>query len=209
MTIMRRLGTSRMALAAILGVVLLFTLAACSDDGDSPDDGSPTAIPTKVPSPSEVRLTADGCAADCAFSLDQSFTLALEVIDPPAPGYIALQSLIDFGDLLTYDAEQREAQEEIVWADCADGVALRDQGFGPTLVSHGCLTGLIPPLPVSNATGTFVEFTLTCSADPSTTAVRIVPDGDPVAVTSGTTFMEADEVTRSAPSGSDLTINCG
>ncbi len=209
--------TSLMALAAVLGVVLLLTLAACSDDGDSPGDGdatvtpaSDTAVPTETPSPSEVRLTADGCAADCAFALNQSFTLTLETIEAPAPGYIGAQSFIDFGDLLIYDASQREPQEEIVWPDCADSVALRDQGFGPTLVSHGCLTGLIPPLPVSNATGTFVEITLTCSATPSSTDVRVVPDGDPVAVNSGTVYAQApDGTVRSTPLARDLTITCG
>ncbi len=165
--------------------------------------------PTTTPSPSEMRLTADGCTADCAFALNQSFTLALEIINAPPTGYIALQSLIDYGDHLLYDAARRDPQEEIVWPDCAQGVSVRNQ-IALNLVGHGCLTAIIPPLPISNATGPFVEITLTCSAEHSSTAVRIVPHGDPVTQSSGTVFAQPDALgTLSVPSVSDLTIACG
>ena len=189
--------------AVILGVILLLTIAACSTD-DKPGEGNGAPAPDS--GGSEMRLTANGCTADCTFASDEEFTLAVEVVSIPAGGYIAAQSFIDYGPDLTYEATA--AVDEIVWPDCDSAVALSAQ-TGPTLVNHGCLTGLLSPLPESTFAGNIVEIVLRCSSDSSTTEVRLLPENDPVAGTSGATFVGNDAVTHFVPEITDLTISCG
>lgn len=187
----------------VLGVILLLTIAACSADGES---GAGNETPPPGSAGSVMRLTANGCTSDCAFASDEEFTLAVEIVAIPAGGYIAAQSFIDYGADLTYEAGA--AGDEIVWPDCDSAVALSAQ-TGPTLVNHGCLTGLIPPLPVSTYAGNLVELSLTCPSGSSETEVRLLPNGDPIVLTSGATFVGADGVTQFVPEVSDLTIICG
>ncbi len=95
--------------------------------------------------------------------------------------------------------------EEIVWPDCA-AVPVRGE-FGPGLVNHGCLTGLLPPQPISTFIGSIVELAFSCSASSSSTDVQLLPRGDPIAGTSGTAFSDANG-TLLTPKVSNLTIHC-
>lgn len=192
----------------VLGVILLLTIAACSTDDES-GQGDGTPEPTiRVPlhDGSEMRLTANGCTADCTFANGEEFTLAVEIVVTPPSAYVAAQSFIDYGPDLTYEATA--AGDEIVWPECDSAVALSAE-TGPTLVNHGCLTGLIPPLPESTFAGNIVEMTLRCSSEDSTTEVRLLPLGDPIAGSSGAAFVGTDMVTQTLPEVSDLTIICG
>ena len=158
----------------------------------------------------EMRLTANGCAADCTFANDEKFTLTVEIVEGPTGGYTAAQSFIAYGPDLIYDSSVLSAADEILWPDCESVIAVRAE-TGPMLVNHGCLTGLIPPLPVSSFTGTFVEISLTCSAASSTTEIQLLPldEDDPVAFTSGAAFVEADGLTQVVPKVSNLSVTCG
>ena len=189
--------------AVMLGVILLLTLAACSTD-DNPGEGN--GAPDS--GGSEMRLTANGCTADCTFANGEEFTLAVELVAIPAGGYISAQSFIDFGPDLIYDAEAAAAIDEIVLPDCDPAIAVSSQ-FSPTSIYHGCLTGLIPPLPVSTFVGNIVEIAFTCSSDSSTTEVRLLPENDPFAGTSGTTLVGTDISIHFVPQLTDLTIICG
>ncbi len=188
----------------ILGVILLLTIAACSTD-DKPGEGNGTSAPDS--GGSEMRLTANGCTADCTFANDEEFTLAVEIVAIPAGGYIAAQSFIDYGPDLTYEAAAA-AVDEIVWPDCDPAIALSAQA-DPTGVLHGCLTGLLPPLPTSFYAGNLVELSLICSLGSSTTEVRLLPEDDPVAGTSGAVFVGNDVTIHFVPKITDLTIICG
>ena len=154
-----------------------------------------------------MRLTANGCTADCAFASDEEFTLAVEIVSIPAGGYIAAQSFIDYGPDLTYDAGAVAAGDEIVWPDCDPAIALGIEA-GPTSVLHGCLTGLLPPLPTSFYAGNLVELSLICSSGSSTTEVRLLPEADPVAGTSGAVLVGNDVTIHFVPKITDLTIIC-
>ncbi len=192
----------------ILGVMLLLTIAACSTNDESNGDDV-TLAPTREPPDSggsEMRLTANGCVSDCTFASDEEFTLAVEIVSIPAGGYIAAQSFIDYGPDLTYEAAA--AVDEIVWPDCDSAIALNFQ-IGPTLVNHGCLTGLIPPLTASVYAGNIVEIAFRCSTDSSTTEVRLLPESDRVAGSSGAAFVGNDGSTHFVPDVNDLTIICG
>ena len=187
----------------ILGVILLLTIAACSTD-DQPGEDNGTSAPDS--GGSEMRLTANGCAADCTFANDEEFTLAVEIVGIPGGGYIGVQSVIDFGADLTSNAAA--AADEIVWPDCEPAIALSDL-LSATLINHGCLSGLLQPLPVSTYAGTFVELSVTCSPESSKTEVRLLPEEGPDARPGGAAFMGTDAITRFFPEITDVTIICG
>ena len=156
----------------------------------------------------EMRLTANGCTVDCTFATGESFTLAVDIVTAPAAGYIAVESFIDYGDVLIYDIDGQPAEDEIVWADLDIRVALR-VSFGAGLIYHGGLSGLGSLVPVSTATGNFVEIKMTCSADDTSTQVDLLPYGDQQTVTSGTVFVEGDLHSQVTPKVSGLVIHCG
>jgi hypothetical protein len=80
---------------------------------------------------------------------------------------------------------------EVVWADAAEDVTVR-QALGPGLILHGALTGLIPPLPVSDDTGLMVQVQMRCPAIPVVVPISLLPYGAPaVGATSGSLFVEA------------------
>lgn len=144
----------------------------------------------------------------CNVSLGQEFDLAVDLRAAPLQGYVLAQTFVEFGSDLLYDIDAIPFSVEMQWPDCAIGV--RSQ-FDDVFVNHGCITGLLPPLPVSSYAGTFVQLSMTCSSTPSSTTTRLLLDGDPVASTSGTTIVLidglADPVTF-VPKISNLIINC-
>ncbi len=176
---------------------------------------------------------------DCVTAGD-TFTLTANVIDTPVPGYIAVQTFIDYGIYdpaasedgaglntcsdtidngggdgadrfdtdcvttnLTYNSQA--AADEMVWPDLDPSVVFKAQ-VAPHVVSHGGLTGLIPPQPVSFFIGTILELSFTCSSSSSTTNVQLLPENDPLAGTSGTAFQ--DGTTTVIPKLSDLVVHC-
>ena len=158
----------------------------------------------------EMRLTANGCTADCSFATGESFTLAVDIVTAPAAGYVAIQSFIDYGGNLIYDIDGQPAETEIVWADLDSRVALR-QSVGAGLVNHGGVSALIPPFLVSTDTGNFVEIKMTCSAGDTSTQVDLLPLGDHQARTVGAGFALVDGIliTEVIPKVSGLLIHCG
>ena len=184
-------------LAAIFALIAVAFFLAGQTQTTSAVDGGP-----------EMRLTANGCTADCTFDPSEKFTLAIEIIQGPAGGYAAAQTFIDYGPDLTYDSSLMSADDEILWPDCVSAIALRGE-TGPTLVNHGCLTGLIPPLPASDFVGTIVEISITCSASNSTTEIQLLPLNDPEALTNGAAFVEADGITQVTAKVSNLSVMCG
>jgi uncharacterized repeat protein (TIGR01451 family) len=98
------------------------------------------------------------------------------------------------------------ASTEVVWPDCVAATALRSE-TGRGLVNHGCLTGLLPPVPVSSHTGDIVSLSMTCSAAFTTTQIQLLPEGDPVAGTSGALFVTPPN-TQIVPKVSGVTVRC-
>ena len=99
---------------------------------------------------------------------------------------MAVLAAIDYGGDLIYN-RVGSADDEIVWPDAV--LALRGD-LAPGIITHGALSGILPPLPVSHYEGIFVEISMSCSADESSTEVRLLPLDDPVASTSGAAFVE-------------------
>jgi len=149
------------------------------------------------------------CETECSLPLGAKFTLAAEMEIPPSEGYILAQTLISFGGVLVYKPTEQPA-DEIAWADCSSAVALRipvEAEPGSDEVGHGCLTGLMPPLPISFSSGPFVKLSVTCSNVDSTTLVRLLAGSQ-----HGTQFtvqVGEDVVATVIPDVEHITIHCG
>ncbi len=146
------------------------------------------------------------CTADaCDVATGEKFTLAVEIVEAPAGGYIGAQTWVEYGDVLSYDQAASTAAAEIVSPACSP--PLFRASPSATGVGHGCLTGLLPPLPVTTYVGEFVRLSISCPATQVSEPGRLVAVGAPEAGTSGTAFVdEADN--RFAPKLDKVTINC-
>ncbi|MCH7697497.1 MAG: CSLREA domain-containing protein [Chloroflexi bacterium] len=183
--------------------------------------GGPCPTPTDTPTPTntpvlppgdkpEMALTVKGANCNdpvrpvkCNVPLGSQFILSVDVLTAPAEGYVGVQTFIDYGLNLTY--KKGSIADEIVWPDLS-AISVRGQP-GPGLVFHGALTGLLPPLPVSDFEGTVIELHMNCTPGPSSNAIVLIPEGDPVAGTSGTAFLAVDPRII-LPNVGPLTINC-
>ncbi|MCI0855254.1 MAG: DUF11 domain-containing protein [Chloroflexi bacterium] len=96
--------------------------------------------------------------------------------------------------------------DEFAWADIEAATALRFE-IGPGLVSHGALSGLIPPHIPSFYLGNLVVLDFNCSAASSSTLVQLLPESDPLAGTSGALYVEPP-TTQVIPKVDTLTIKC-
>jgi len=131
-----------------------------------------------------------------------------DAVDNGNDGFIDIDDADCIDQPLTY--HPLPPTEAIVWPDLgSDEIAIQDNEPVGAAVSHGGLTGLLPPLAASTYSGNLVELVMSCSDDESTTEVRLFPLGDPVALTFGTGYSEApDGSTQSAAKAGPLTINC-
>ena len=159
---------------------------------------SPTATPVPLLCPAEACMALvvtdeagevvchSSVDANCDMPVGSDFTLAVDAFAVPENGYVAVQSAIYYGGDLIYN-RAGSADDEIVWPDAA--LSLRTElGQGPIL--HGAITGLLPPLPLSHYEGVFVEISMSCSGEESSSNIRLLPLDDPVAGTSGAAFRE-------------------
>lgn len=99
------------------------------------------------------------------------------------------------------------AKDDVVWEDLSPDTALR-ANIGPGTVLHGGLTGLVPPLPTSSATGVVVQFEISCPADPVQVPVSLLAYEDPLAGTSGSLFVGTDGDAKIVPDVAPITVNC-
>ena len=195
--------------AALTVIVVLVALAA-THSWRSAGVSSPAEAASGGP---EMVLNVKGGDCDdatrptkCNVAVGGKFSLSVELTVAPEPGYFLFQTFIDYGSDISY--QKGVPAEEIVWPDLgSELVAFRSQ-FGTGLVSHGAETGIVPPFPTSHFVGNIVELSFVCSAGISTTLVRLVPDGDPIAITSGSLLIYGDFPTRVIPKVGNLTINC-
>ena len=193
-----------MALGAALGAVALLVFVFAFNTG-SDSASAATGGP-------EMALNIDGGSCDdpqqptkCDVLLGVPFTLSIDAVTVPVNGYILMQTFIDYGSTLVYKPAGF-ASDEVVWPDAA--AAIRSEVFGPGRVSHGSLTGVIPPLPKSNYTGPLVEIALTCSVEDAQTVIELLPAGHPTAGTSGALFTEFETLIQIIPIVDSLTVNC-
>ncbi len=163
----------------------------------------------------EMSLVGESGGATCntdeyCVVLSGAFTLAVVIDNAPDAGYIFAGAWVNYGDHLIYKPIT-PASNEIIWPDCQGATALRNQTAHGTEnhVALGCLTGLIPPLPLSTYVGNFWELPMTCSASDSSTLIRLLPEGDVIAGTSGALFKAGASGISVVPKVSDLFVVCG
>lgn len=112
-------------------------------------------------------------------------------------------------DCVTVDLIYNPSAEpggEIVWEDLSNFAAVRGEP-GPGLLAHGGLTGAVPPLLESNYEGVIIQIQMTCPATASQIPIALLLYDDPIALTSGTVFVEPDQ-TKTLPKVSPITMNC-
>ncbi len=198
------LGRRRwMGLAGALGAVVLLTLLVFAVTGSSESASAASTGP-------EMALNVKGGACDdpvrptkCDVSAGASFTLSVDALGIPAGGYDLVATALDLGTKLIY-TQTAAAGDEVIWPDAS----IATRGTIGTVLVHGGLTGLFPPLPVSTFTGNIVEVALACpvSASDSPVTIPLLALGHPDAGTSGAQFQLATVST--VPKVSSLTISC-
>lgn len=190
-------GLALVLAAVVVGVGALWTLPR-TEAGDASDLMS-LSVKSALG-----RCNDPTNPTECSIPTGARFTLAVQLVAVPSPGYVAFQSFVDYGGELVYNT-RASAADEITWPACR--LPLRSvprEG----LVVHGCLSGLSSPPPISTHAGNIVELAFTCSAAPSQSAVELLAGGDPRASTLGSAVILPDGVRQ--PSASDsITIYCG
>ena len=203
MEVRKRFGLRSIAL---LSIPLMAILVLAWGQVASPAVQASGTGPEMVISVSGPGVTCSG--GECDAPLGGDITVSVDIVTAPSQGYVGVQTFIDFGFDLTLQSRENAA-DEFVWPDAgSDDVILRGEA-GPGLLSHGGLTGLIPPLPVSGYEGALVELDFVCSDTFSRTPVRLLPLSD--SRTSGAGFVRMEgtiQVNIPTKTGSVI-VNCG
>ncbi len=190
-------------LVPVAAAVALLALAAIGPNLGGEEASAATGGPEMALSITEPEGVCN--EGVCDLPAGEPFTLAVEIVEGPAQGYILAQSFVDFGPVITYEPS-KEAVDEIVWPDCWPEKAIRGSLTERTYV-HGCLTAAIPPLPSSFYTGNLIELSMMCSNVDTTSDVRLLPYDDPLARTNGAVFTDEDNL-RVVPKVTSLTVHC-
>jgi hypothetical protein len=202
MTIARRTWTARTLLVAA-GVLLA---AAAALVLESP-------VSAQTPPTGAMSLSASGDGVECSggscdVPLGGDFTLEVVASDPPADGYVGMQTQVNFAGL-TYNPTDDPA-DEIPWPD--NILPLRDpaQATGAeTQVVHGGVSNLTPPYTPSTYDGVIVALSLTCTDAFATFTPALLPYAKAQPAASAYTAFVSDEELVTVPTSDTLTINCG
>ncbi len=108
---------------------------------------------------------------------------------------------------LTY-LPTESAADELVWTDVEPATVVRADAMGPGLLGHGGITGLLPPLPESSETGVMVQVQMSCPAEAATVPISLLLYDDPLAITSGTSFVGPNSGIKIVPSVTPITLHC-
>lgn len=99
----------------------------------------------------------------------RTFSLEVEAANIPQKGYVSFQTLLHVGSLIY---EPADLGDEFLWPHIAMNVAVRGIVYPDRSLSHGALSGLIPPLPVSQHEGPLIRLKLQCRDSGANTAHR-------------------------------------
>lgn len=210
--LMLKVAAAAMILAGVAAV--LFAWSAPSGERVEAASGGPE-MGLSVPVGDTTTCPGGTPSGHVCVLAGNSFRLRVVAIGIPAVGYQLAQTYVEYGEDLLFKPDTLE--NEIVWPDCdqvpvsdlwdENGVGTEDLGEA-VAVSHGCLTGIIPPLPKSNHLGDLVELDFNCQAGvSSSTEVGLLPGGDPMAGTNGAKYVDtnAQDV---IPKVSNLFVDC-
>ncbi len=166
----------------------------------TPTPGLPPAMSLRVddtvscgsPSPGKVCV-----------GLDSRFDVIVVADAIPADGYVLAQAWID------YDNQGLVHKNNTVnlWPDCDSKAFLAIDDVANNGAAAGCFTEFFS-LPPSFHVGDLYSFSLTCTASPSSNDIQLLPDGDPVAGTSGALFIEFGTNAHIIPALTGITVSC-
>ncbi len=108
---------------------------------------------------------------------------------------------------LTYVPAVRAA-DEIFWTDLESATAVRADTMGPGLLGHGGITGVIPPLLESSETGVVVQLQMSCPDRAATVPISLLLYDDPLAKTSGSTFVGPVGRLKFIPTVTSINLHC-
>lgn len=113
----------------------------------------------------------------CDIPAASEFGLSMSLNRTPPEGYIGAQTALFYGEL-RYNPTMF-AEDEVVWPD--SGIAVRGSPGGRTptgsegTILHGSISGGTPPLHVSTYRGSLIQVSLTCSVQPQTFTLALLP----------------------------------
>ncbi len=203
MEVRKRLGLRS---TALLGIPLMAMLVLAWGQTAAPTASAAGIGPEMAISVSGPGVDCSG--GECDVDLGGEITVTVDVVTAPIEGYVLVQTFIDYGLDLTYVARPEPA-DEFLWPDAvSEDVIIRgDVGAGE--ITHGGLTGLLPPLPESSYTGTLLEIDLECSDTYSHTAVRLMPLSAGRTSGAAFAFYEGDTQVDVPTKTDSVIVNCG
>ena len=139
----------------------------------------------------------------CTLATGTTFTVSVDLFNPPPTGYILAQAWIDYDDQGLVHKKNSQA----TWPDCEPQTFLGRQDVASNGAEASCITSLLPPQPPSFYTGSMYTFELTCTDSPSSSTIRLLPSGDPVSGTSGALLVKSGGG-KVVPKVGDITIEC-
>ena len=205
MDVRKRIGLRSVAL---LSIPFMAILVLAWGQVANPTVQASVTGPEMAMSVSGPGVTCSG--GECDVPLGGDFTVSVDIVTAPIQGYIGVQTFIDYGTDLTLQP-RAEASDEFLWPDAgSDDVVVRGEP-GPGMISHGGLSGLIPPLPTSSYEGALLELDLVCSDSFSRTPVRLLPASASRTSGSGAAFVRMDGTVQiDIPVKADsVIVNCG
>ncbi len=188
-----------LAAIAVAGIGFMSTQDSQPQQASAASGGGPEMV-LSVPS-------HDNCSGPiqspiCTLATGTTFTISVDLLNPPPNGYIMAQAWIDYDDQGLVDKNNIQA----AWPDCEPTTFLTSQDQWNNGAAAGCLTALLTQ-PPSFYGGSIYTFELTCTDSPSTSTISQIPSGLPPAGTSGTLIYELNGPDI-IPKVGDLTIEC-
>ncbi len=200
---MKVLGLLGLPLLAIALAVMVFAFGTNADTAEAQDGA---AMSISIPQGDQISCDPAAPSAKVCVAKDNKFTVVVTADQAPiTKGYFFAGAWID------YDSQGLAHKNATValWPDCEGATFLPAEVVADNGASAGCLVGIIPPLTASTFKGgPIFSFSLTCTSVDSTSTIALLPAGDPVAGTSGSSFKDANNLTVVPSVGSPITVNC-
>ena len=159
----------------------------------------------KLSLPSHDRCDDPDQPTICTLATGTTFTISVDLLNPPAVGYILAQAWLDYDN-------QGLVHNPIpapIWPDLEPASFLTIDDVGNHGAQAGGLSGFIAPVPASFYAGSLYTFDFTCTASPSTSTLKLIPSPDPPAGTSGSLLTNADPGgSKTVPKVGELTVEC-
>ena len=194
------LGLLGLPLLAIAVAVMVFAFGHSSETAQAATEGG--AMSLRVDPAQQITCETPAAGKVCVQNGAKFDVIVVADAAPVTKGYVFAGAWLDYGATGLVHKKNTVA----LWPDCNASTFLPAQDVVNHGASAGCLTGIIPPLPVSVYKGDLYSFSLTCDTDNSH-SLAIIAAGTPPAGTSGALFTD-DNSLQIVPTVTGLDVNC-